>query len=148
MVKISNKTILAGGLITAVTVSPSCGKYEDGPGFSLASKKSRLTGTWEIDKYEINGVNALSNNNLDIEIEFESDGDYTVQTTYSGYYGSNSYSYSSSGEWEFSGDKEEIEFDPNDGSNFDWEITRLTNKELHVEFNDDGDKYELEWEKN
>ena len=147
MVKISNKTILAGGLITAVTVSPSCGKYEDGPGFSLASKKSRLTGTWEIDKYEINGVNALTTNNIDLEIEFESDGDYTVRTTYS-YSGYNSYSYTSSGEWEFSGDKEEIEFDPNDGSKFEWEITRLTNKELHVEFDDGSDKYELEWEKN
>ena len=48
MVKISSKTILAGGLLTAVSVSPSCGKYDDGPGFSLASKNQDLQvhGNW------------------------------------------------------------------------------------------------------
>jgi hypothetical protein len=30
----------------------SCGKYEEGPGFSLATKKARLTGDWKIDKYD------------------------------------------------------------------------------------------------
>jgi len=29
-----------------------CGKYEDGPSFTLASKKSRLTGEWKLFKYD------------------------------------------------------------------------------------------------
>ena len=151
MVKISKKTILAGGLITAVSVLPSCGKYEDGPGFSLASKKSRLTGVWEIESYKENGVDILNNdnNNIDIEIEFEKDGDYqlTLTNTYSGYSQDYTYTSFSNGEWEFSGDKEEIEFDPDNDSDFEWEIQRLTNKELHVEIKDGSDTYELEFEK-
>ena len=51
------------------------------------------------------------------------------------------YTYTTFGEWEFSSDKEEIEFDPNDGDDYEWEINRLTNKELWVE-----DQYGNEWE--
>ena len=74
MVKISSKTILAGGLLTAVSVSPSCGKYDDGPGFSLASKKSRLAGTWELEKWKSDGL-TQDLSNLSLEIELEKDGD-------------------------------------------------------------------------
>lgn len=143
MVKISTKTILAGGLLTAISVSPSCGKYEDGPGFSLASKKSRLAGTWELDKltYSDGSIADLIGS---VEIEFEKDGDYSSRSTstYTDNYGSSySYTNTTNGEWEFSSDKEEIEFEDNDGDNYDWEIKRLTNKELWVE-----DEYGNEWE--
>ena len=146
MVKISTKTNDAGGLLTAVSVSPSCGKYEDGPGFSLSSKKSRLTGTWELDKLKYSD-GSIADLNGSIDVEFEKDGDFSIRTTssYTDYYGSSySYTYTNSGDWEFSSDKEEIEFDPNDGSDFEWEIKRLTNKELWVE---DEDGNEWEWEK-
>ena len=139
MVKISSKTILAGGLLTAVSVSPSCGKYDDGPGFSLASKKSRLAGTWELDKltYSNGSVADLIGS---VDAEFEKDGDYSIRTTTS-----DSYTYTDSGDWEFSSDKEEIEFDPDQGSDFEWEIKRLTNKELWIE-DEYGDEYEFEKE--
>ena len=45
MVKISNKVLLAGGLATAVGLT-GCQKYDDGPAFSLLTKKQRLTGLW------------------------------------------------------------------------------------------------------
>ena len=32
----------------AVVLLASCGKYEDGPGFSLRSKTSRLAGSWTV----------------------------------------------------------------------------------------------------
>lgn len=143
MVKISSKTILAGGLLTAVSVSPSCGKYDDGPGFSLASKKSRLTGGWELEKYKVNGI-SQDISNMSLDIEFEKDGDYNTSavTRVTNNYGySYNYTYFTSGDWEFSADKEEIEFEDNDGDKFDWEIKRLTNKELWVE-----DEYGDEWE--
>lgn len=31
----------------------SCGKYEEGPAFSLRTKTARLTGEWEIDKVNV-----------------------------------------------------------------------------------------------
>ena len=143
MVKISSKTILACSLLTAVSVSPSCGKYDDGPGFSLASKKSRLTGGWELEKYKVNGI-SQDISNMSLDIEFEKDGDYNTSavTRVTDNYGySYNYTYFTSGDWEFSADKEEIEFEDNDGDKFDWEIKRLTNKELWVE-----DEYGDEWE--
>ena len=60
------------------------------------------------------------------------------------YSSTDSYTYTNSGDWEFSSDKEEIEFDPNDGSDFEWEIKCLTDKEFWVE---DEDGNEWEWEK-
>ena len=54
------------------------------------------------------------------------------------------YTYFDSGEWEFSSDKEELEFDPSDSGDYEWEIDRLTNKQLWIE-----DEYgnEYKWEK-
>ncbi|MFO7723497.1 MAG: hypothetical protein R6V49_09790, partial [Bacteroidales bacterium] len=36
--------------------SISCGKYEEGPAFSLATKKARLTGEWTLENYDGNQV--------------------------------------------------------------------------------------------
>lgn len=33
----------------------SCKKYEDGPAFSLMSKKARLSNIWKVDTYYLNG---------------------------------------------------------------------------------------------
>jgi hypothetical protein len=134
MVKISNKVLLAGGLATVVGFS-GCKKYEDGPYFSLLTKKQRLTGDWEVKKLMSEGDNVIGNG-VDVEMEFDKDGDFEISTqvTYTGYYGQ-IYSYSNTvkGEWEFSNNKEEIELDFDDGSYQEIEITRLTNKELEGE---------------
>jgi hypothetical protein len=137
MVKISNKVLLAGGLATAIGLT-ACGKYEDGPNFSLLTKKQRLTGDWEVEKLMDGGVNLIGNG-VDIEMDFDKDGDFEISSssTYTDNYG---YTYSNSnsfkGEWEFSSDKEEIELDFDDGSYQEIEITRLTNKELEGELSE------------
>jgi len=41
-------------------ITSSCGKYEDGPTFSLLSKKSRIANTWKIDKVFIDDVDRTS----------------------------------------------------------------------------------------
>ena len=137
MVMISNKVLLAGGLATAIGLS-GCKKYEDGPYFSLLTKKQRLTGDWEFKKLIADDGTNVINNGVDIEMEFDKDGDFEISTqvTYT-YYGQ-SYSYSNTvkGEWEFSNDKEEIELDFDDGSYQEIEITRLTNKELEGELSE------------
>ena len=49
MEKISNKVLLVGVLAIAIGFS-GCKKYEDGPWFSLLTKKQRITGEWETKK--------------------------------------------------------------------------------------------------
>ncbi len=143
MVKISNKVLLAGGLATTVALA-GCQKYDDGPAFSLLTKKQRLTGDWEITKWIPYGgedyIDGVWDNGLfiqdDVEVEFDDDGDFdmrilrTIQSQY-GYV--NTYVYSFDGEWEFSNDKEEIELDFENGGNLEIEITRLTNKQFEGE---------------
>jgi hypothetical protein len=44
-------------LLAIITIlSPSCNKYEDGPSFSLNSKKSRVANKWMVESYFLNGV--------------------------------------------------------------------------------------------
>jgi hypothetical protein len=157
------KLIMALVLLVALDFS-SCKKYEDGPVISLKSKTKRLAQEWNLvsidggdfpiqdffDEYSY--FQDIEIQDFDIELEFEDDGDfslrasYDVEITYS-YYGSNyTYDYefeiSERGDWDFSGDKEEIDldFDSNDyGDYFDaWDrrtfvIKKLTTKELILE---------------
>jgi len=141
MVKISNKTLLAGGLATAIGLT-SCGKYEDGPNFSLLTKKQRLTGDWELKKWIPYGGSNMIGNGLELEIEFDKDGDFDMKLehTYTYYGSSYTDTYNVSGEWEFSSDKEEIELDFEEGGTWEMEITRLTNKEFQGEITA-GDYY-------
>ncbi len=41
---------------------PACQKYEDGPMFSLRSKKARVDGDWRVTKLEFNNNNVLQDN--------------------------------------------------------------------------------------
>lgn len=116
-----------------------CGKYEDGPGFSLRSKTTRLTGEWEVVKV---GNQTYPYDGYTLEMEFEKDGDFKFTYSYSG--GGYSYSDSETGEWEWEDKKEVIEISF-DGSSYsqEFEITRLTNSELQFE-DEDGNEWELE----
>ena len=133
--KIQNTLLLAATAVTVLNFQ-SCGKYEDGPAFSLRSKTSRLVGEWEVVK--IQGQNVPSG--YEITMEFESDGDLTYGYSYS-YYGT-TYTYSYSGEWEWEDNKGSIEIDV-DGDRIDFEILRLTKDELVMEDNN-NQEWELE----
>lgn len=119
-------TIIAGSAFTIT----SCSKYEDGPKFSLLTKKMRLVGEWQIEEYEDeDGTIVSSNGNETFTIE--RDGTYRAN------YGNISYK----GEWEFSDDKEDLKVSYQEGSitvTTSREILRLTNKELWLE-ESDGD---------
>lgn len=111
----------------------SCKKYEDGPGFSLRTKKARLVGDYEVVRI---GNQSYPQGGYSIEMEFEKDGDFSF--TYS--YGTYSYSYA--GDWEFSSDKEDLEI--KFGSFIEvFEIKRLTNKEVWLE-DTSNDEWRLE----
>ncbi|MEX0965641.1 MAG: hypothetical protein WD077_00250 [Bacteroidia bacterium] len=119
----------------------SCKKYEDGPRISLKSKKARLVGEWELEKPITSPFGEVN-----MIIEFEKDGDFELllEITYSypGYSGT--YDYEVTGEWEFEDNKENIELDFDDGGGkTEWEILRLTSKELWIEA-EGGEEYEFE----
>jgi hypothetical protein len=112
----------------AVLFLVSCGKYEDGPGFSLRSKTNRLQGNWEMEKFIIDGQNdpylLLTTSNF--YMTFNKDG--SCKSTFT-QYGSDE----TNGTWEFSDNKNNLKIDFGNGDVWDYKITRLTNDELWME---------------
>jgi len=131
----SRKRLLLAAAVVIMLNFNSCGKYDDGPGFSLRTKTARLVGEWEIVK--------IDNQRPDGEFiaEFEDDNDLDI--TYSYTNNGSTYTYSMKGEWEWDSNKENIEVEI-DGDFMDWEVKRLTNSELWFE---DESKIEYEAEK-
>ncbi len=166
-------------VIIVVLNLQSCGKYDEGPAVSLKSKTKRLAQTWDLaeidgetpiedffDSYSYLGT-SFEVNDVDMEFDFQEDGDFeidasynvTIESTYYSYYGG-SYTYSNDynidinidGVWEFSSDKEdiEIEFDNNEYADYlddfdkrEYKILRLTSKELKLEA-DNGAEWSFE----
>ena len=121
--------ILFTTILATIFVLSSCKKYEDGPSMSLLTKTQRLTGTWEVKEFTINGMDLMDQYDS-YEMEFEKDGDVEFISQEDG---SNPINIEK-GEWEFSSNKEEIEIDWDDSSmDQEIEITRLTNKEFEGE---------------
>ena len=128
--------LLVGVLAIAIGFS-GCQKYEDGPWFSLLTKKQRVTGEWEVKTLMNDGTNQIGNNGgqtYALDMEFDEDGNFELKMFFS--YQGTSISEAFGGEWEFSSDKEEIELDFDDGTYQEIEITRLTNKELEGELSE------------
>jgi hypothetical protein len=130
MKPVQRNLFLAAAVVTVLNFQ-SCGKYEDGPGFSLRSKTSRLTGEWEVVRV---GTTSYPDNGYSLEFEFEESGDFSLTLSDPSY---GSYSYI--GDWEFASDKENLEIIV-DGDLEIYEIKRLTNDELWLE-----DELNQEW---
>jgi len=110
----------------AIISTPSCGKYEDGPGFSLLTKTKRLCRDWDAKEYIYASGITATDTGTDI-VTFEKDGVAKFTFGAIGY----------SGTWEFSSDKEKIKT-TFDGDINESTILRLTNKELWIK-DADGD---------
>ena len=128
--------------VASIFVLGSCGKYEEGPGFSLRSKKARVTGEWTMVKYSENGVDEpLDADDKDDTWIIDKDGTWEITDPGSG---------SDKGTWEFSDDKEKFEQSQDfNGASFTIPATilRLTNSEFWLEYDFDGDKTEVHFEK-
>lgn len=131
MIMKKNMKLMLVALLGFMLIFGSCGKYDDGPGFSLRSKTARLTGEWEVD--EIDGDRPDG----DYTFTIEKDGDITIEYSYMGNY------YVEKGDWDWEDGKESIETEF-DGDVEEWEILRLTNDEFWFE---DEDKNEWRCEK-
>ena len=143
--------------IVLLLIFSSCGKYEDGPAFSLRTKKMRATGEWEIDKMLVNGEEqdgSIESEEGEDEEEFDMDIDFSAMTFELKSDNSASISlnafgmtFSDEGKWEFTNNKEDLRIYDFDGIgagfNSENEITRLTNSEMWLVDRDGSDEVEL-----
>ena len=134
--KLKKSAPIAAIATAAIVFNFSSCTYEDGPTISLKSKTGRLVGEWNVTEFAGEKVPS----GFEYEMEFEKDGDMSITFTYS--YGGYSYDYTSKGEWEWGSGKESIELDI-DGDPYEFDIKRLTNKELWMD-DEDGETWELE----
>ena len=111
-----NYLFLSIAVIISLAIT-SCGKYEDGPGFSLLTKTARMTNKWELKS-----VNGQTNTGGEVVWDLKKGGD--VSFSFDG--------ATVTGSWEFSSDKEDLILEA-DGDASTWKIRRLTNKELWLE---------------
>lgn len=124
---------LALALVTVALAS--CGKYSDGPEFTVLTKKMRITGEWDT-KTIIDSDGTTTDDTSNDTFTMEKDGTYRAN------YGT----VSVNGSWEFTSDKEKIRVTYTNGSlsyTEDYTIKRLTNKELWFT-NSDGDTIKCE----
>lgn len=118
--------------LTAFGIS-SCGKYEEGPGFSLLSKKARVTNTWKLTKVEINGQdNTPSESSYSLTMTLKDDETLSASYTILGF------PYNTTGNWAFSSDKADLILTANSETSTN-EIIRLTNKEMKLQQINNGD---------
>ena len=134
-------------LTLIILISYGCTKYDDGPAFSIRTKKARLTGEWELEEIIVNGVSQALDSDYDVIWEFERNGDFTQTMDYG------SYSYNYNGEWEFDDNGEELEIASSySGINQTYEIKRLSSNDLWLEISQSSyygmTTVEYEFEKN
>lgn len=135
----SFKKIFTVVFLTAFVLS-SCGKYEDGPMFSLLPKTMRLQKQWRLDKRFINGVEqTLTTDDKDDYFELKKDGVLEVTNV------SGSFSTTTTGKWELTSSKEILVFTYSFGGydfNIEYTILRLTSKELWLKYTNSSSEEE------
>lgn len=120
------KVLAAALILASVSTISSCKKYEEGPAFSLRTKKARLTGDWKISSVTIDGSDVSGTYNSNFEWDIEADGVYNMKAAPSGTGTANF-----SGKWKFGEDKDDVYFtDGTSGVEYACRITRLKNTEL------------------
>jgi hypothetical protein len=119
MKKLMNRGLVA--LVGMVLLLASCGKYEGGPGLSLATKKGRVAGTWIPSSYEDANGNVTTYNGDEFTITYDKDGTVTYTLPVFG---------SQTGTWEFNSDKTAITTNFNGSTDTSDPIYRLTSKDL------------------
>lgn len=124
-------------LAVVFVLGTSCGKYEEGPAFSLLTKKSRLVGKWKVEKHvDADGTESTPSANDESTWEFVKDGKFVAISAGGGF------SQTTNGTWEFTDDKESVKITFTSGSisyTDTSKIIKLKNKELWLE-DEDGDQ--------
>jgi hypothetical protein len=125
-------------LLCLPLVLNSCKKYEEGPVFSLASKKSRVVNVWKLEKMLVNNTDATSLFLLiapAYTVEFEKNNTYTITWTQNS---------EETGVWAFDGARDNLVLTPSHANNIsEWRILRLKSNELWAEYHDGNDTMEV-----
>lgn len=128
-------------------VMSGCGKYEQGPEFSLRTKTARVSGKWRIDKILVNNIpEKVVEDSISIRFTFERAGDGKIHFSYQ------SYTFNTDLEWGFVNDKEDFNMrikDFSTGKWMEWQssaIIKLTNKEMWLRRSDQVDGEQIETE--
>ncbi len=122
-----------GLILLAITALNSCAKYDEGSNFSLLTAKGRMSNTWTLTKYEINGVDE-TNGSPGLEVEFNKD--YTFKRTFN-----IGFLVSDNGKWSFTDGKSKIKLTKDDGTTESYEIIQLKSKDLKVQRFDGSSTY-------
>ncbi len=107
-----NKFLIKALCLACVMLSlfsiESCGKYEEGPSFTLRSKKARAVNNWKLDKvYDANGTDITQATTYGLEFDMDIADDNTYVFLLDG-------ATFDTGTWDFSDDKMQIIFTSND----------------------------------
>jgi hypothetical protein len=123
----THSKILALSFVILMAIASSCSKYEDGPKFSLLSKKKRISRVWKVE-YSINLATQVEHSAdfADWLLDFGSDGSYTYTTIYK------QLKTTTNGNWELIGDTQlKLNYSTASGEQIVfYTILRLTKKEL------------------
>ena len=135
MKKIS--VLLIAFTLISLSLLQSC-KYEEGPALSLRTKKSRITGTWKVEKITEKDGDIYTpdeNNNIRYSFNKSGTGDYIFKIF--------GITTSQLLDWEFTNSKKRLKITYENGDVVNTEILRLTNEQLIV-LTTDGDRWELD----
>ena len=126
------KTLKLTSLLFAAMLifGTSCGKYPDGPGFSLRTKKARLVNTWKVT-YATDANDDITENTAGVTLTIDEEGNWKTgcETT-------NGAVQEETGTWQLSNDKDILILTHDDATITipqQWKINRLKNDELWLE---------------
>ncbi len=138
--------VLTAVLFSALFMIPAgCGKYEDGPWFSIYSRDERITGYWRFAGVRIDGEDK-TDEYAEQSVEILRNGQISWTQ---GYHNDNPYDrYGVGGTWQFKNSDKNLEMSFTEGTTDDftwlWNITRLAYGDLRINrYDDQGRK--IEW---
>ncbi len=126
--------VLTALFVAIVLVGTGCKKYEDGPAFSLRSKKARLVNYWKIDKWFQNGTDYTDSMYVYPYYKFNDDNTGRYEVWMHDSYNDMWCKQQGNIYWEFSDKKDSILLYDSEHDLFDgFLILRLKEKELWLQ---------------
>ncbi len=133
MMSIQRTLVIA---LAATLLSTGCKKYEDGPAFSLRSKKERIANTWRVEQ-ALNGSQDVTSDFDQYELQMLTSGNATLSALY--VLGEASFELQTNGTWSLENSKEDLVLDfENNDADETYEILRLKEDELWLRTMDNG----------
>ena len=132
------KKLISGiaALVMIALAFASCKRYDDGPSLTLASKKSRISNDWVLDKYyagdqDITTMATVQSVWSGTVWSIEKNGKYSV-----------SGGWVDTGTWSFTSKKGDVTFASSSGTTTDYVILKLESKSLWMEVLNSSGSYD------